>query len=145
MCFQNILTKLHDQNATRYWTLEQKENQLNVIKQRVNRSDILVNLTWRRFMAKTDLSSKEQTWFSCFVSLLFFFFSLKGEKTFAIWNLWNCFKICLIWKYISFPISKVNFVDLVLFFVIKPLLLILLIYCFNTTTPYLICETNLHA
>ena len=36
---------LHDQNATRYWTLEQEEKQLNVIKQHVNRSDILVNLT----------------------------------------------------------------------------------------------------
>lgn len=139
---------LHDQNATRYWTLEQEENQLNVIKQRVNRSDILVNLTWRRFMAtygenRPLFKRTNMVFLFCFFAL--FFFSLKGEKTFAIWNLWNCFKICLIWKYISFPISKVNFVDLVLFFVIKPLLLILLIYCFNTTTPYLICETNLHA
>ena len=31
-------------------------------------------------MAKTDLSSKEQTWFSCFVSLLFLFSHLKVRK-----------------------------------------------------------------
>ena len=71
---------LYNRNATRHWTLEQEENQLNAIQQRVNRRDILVNMKTIHDENRPLFKRTNMVFF--FVSLLSFF-ALKGEKNFC--------------------------------------------------------------